>query len=227
MQPPQGMNQHRGAAQMHKLLRAPPDFPLNAGEKPPLQTVKKADLPSLSDLVYPVLLDVDPEQGVEDEYKNKHNSLFCWRMLRQISQVALTCFSAEQKIDNKPNKIFEGNIEEQAKILCKSFMKKKIMEAPPAPPSEDNQDDPKQRAETSQQPASSTQEAQGPSGSAPDVEMKEENGQAEAKPNGEAAPAKTDTPAEAKAGAPAAGCPTLPILAVSRQKSPPRKTAKS
>ena len=53
----------------------------------------------MSDFVYPVLLDCDPTSGVEDEYKRKHNLLFSWRMLKQISAVDIANFS-RNKSDN-------------------------------------------------------------------------------------------------------------------------------
>ena len=115
-------------------------------------------MPSLSDYVYPVLMDVDPEQLVDDEFKNYHNQVFCWRMLKLISQVDLTTFSGHHKPSNAPGassttvtqqasatngaaehgaasrahhqqfEVFEGNIEEQARILCKQFMKREILD---------------------------------------------------------------------------------------------------
>lgn len=86
------MNTHRGAKNMHELLRAQVDFPIRDSYQ-----FKKAEMPSLSDFVYPVLMDTDPEQLVDDEFKNYHNQVFCWRMLKLISQVDLTTFSAHHK----------------------------------------------------------------------------------------------------------------------------------
>ena len=74
------MNTHRGAKNMHELLRAQVDFPIRDSYQ-----LKKAERPSLSDFVYPVLMDTDPEQLVDDEFKNYHNQVFCWRMLKLIS----------------------------------------------------------------------------------------------------------------------------------------------
>ena len=86
------MNTHRGAKNLHEMIRAPVDFPIRDS-----YTLKKAELPSLSDYVYPVLMDVDPKQLVEDEFKHRHSQIFCWRMLKLISQVDLTTFSAAPK----------------------------------------------------------------------------------------------------------------------------------
>ena len=92
----QGNNLHRGAANLHKMLRAPADFPLKAGG-PCASELKKANLPSLSSHVYHVLLDIDPHQMIEEDYKHKHKQLFCWRMLKQIAQVDLATFAAHNK----------------------------------------------------------------------------------------------------------------------------------
>ena len=84
---------------MHTMLRAPADFPQQVGG--PSATLKKAELPSLSDFVYPVLMDTDPEQLIDDEFKNRHNQLFCWRMLKLISSVDQTTFAAGKPTTEK------------------------------------------------------------------------------------------------------------------------------
>lgn len=122
---------------MHKMLQEPADFSIRTGAL--TAAPKKAEMPSLSDFVYPVLMDVDPAQLVEDEFKNKHSQVFCWRMLKLISQVDLTTFGADESQKNKPVfSVFEGNIEEQARILCKQFMKREILDH--LPPDEDEID---------------------------------------------------------------------------------------
>ena len=50
--------------------------------------------PALSEFLGPVFVDCDPEQGVEDEYKHKHQKLFSWRMLRAVAEVELNVASA-------------------------------------------------------------------------------------------------------------------------------------
>ena len=98
----------------------------------------------MSDLVYPVLLDTDPEQLVEDEFKNRHNQLFCWRMLRMVAAVDQNTFKAtKDEHKDQPARsfeIYEGNIEEQARALCKQFMKKEILESLPADADESKDD---------------------------------------------------------------------------------------
>ena len=113
---------------MHRLMSAPLDFHNN--EINPSMKEKKLNMPCLSDHVYPVLLDIDPTQGIEDEYKNKHNLIFCWRMLKQISYIDLKNFATTKQFPHLQNDSvkqegssggkfipFEGNIEEQALII--------------------------------------------------------------------------------------------------------------
>ena len=80
------LNEHPGKETLHKLLRAQTDFDEGV-------TLKKASLKSMSDYVLPVLLDCDPTQGVEEEYKKCTDTLFSWRMLKMISSVDIANFS--------------------------------------------------------------------------------------------------------------------------------------
>jgi hypothetical protein len=70
--------------------------------------------------VYKVLLDYDPEQGVEEEYKNKTNQLFSWRFLRQIAYIDIGNFNLKHKAE------FKGDIDEQALLLYERAKKKEI-----------------------------------------------------------------------------------------------------
>lgn len=40
---------------------------------------------------------MDPEQGVDDEFKNHRNTLFTWKMLKLISENDLTKFNNESR----------------------------------------------------------------------------------------------------------------------------------
>lgn len=64
---PMGPNLHKGGANLHKNLRAAVD------DQSKGDSLKKCPLPSMSDFLYPVLLDCDPAEEVDDEFKNKHN----------------------------------------------------------------------------------------------------------------------------------------------------------
>jgi hypothetical protein len=39
-----------------------------------------------------ICADIDPDQGIEDIYKKKHDATFCWRFLRVISFIDLVNF---------------------------------------------------------------------------------------------------------------------------------------
>ena len=99
---------------MQKLLSAPLDFQSKAGSQ--TVHVKKSAMPCLSDFIYPVLLDIDPTQGIEDEYKHKHDTIFSWRMLKQIAFIEIKNFSWSKQFVP-----FEGNIEEQALSMHEKF----------------------------------------------------------------------------------------------------------
>lgn len=57
---------------------------------------------------------MDPDQGIEEEYMNKNNQLFCWRTLRSLAEVDLKSFSGQK---GKTSFRFEGNVEEAAQLL--------------------------------------------------------------------------------------------------------------
>ena len=80
---------------MRDMLYAPLDF-LNSKINPN-NAVKKSAMPCLSDHIYPVLMDIDPHQGIEDEYKHKHDLIFCWRMLKQISYIDFKNFASTKQ----------------------------------------------------------------------------------------------------------------------------------
>ena len=170
---PQGLNVHNGAKNLHQMLRASTDD--FSGQAP----LKKSALPSLSDFVYPVLLDCDPSQEVDEEYKHKHDLLFSWRMLKQISAVDIANFSRskqmpagtgndQQAADSQAPKrkmwTFEGDIEEQAMLLHEKCMKKEI------PAAAENQDDEDMEEEKTERPLENEQAAQADS----DLKMDEE-----------------------------------------------------
>ena len=78
------LNIHRGAKKIHQSLRAP-------------SNKEQVSQPSLSKFLVPVFMDLDPDQGIEDEYKNKHNQLLSWRLLRSIAETDLKNFAGESQ----------------------------------------------------------------------------------------------------------------------------------
>lgn len=73
---------------MHKYLKAPHDL---FGDNK--RIVKKGCQKTITTFLNKVLSDLDPIQGIEDEYRKKHDQVFSWRMLRQISNIDLPNFS--------------------------------------------------------------------------------------------------------------------------------------
>jgi len=49
------------------------------------QNLKHGSLKKLNDYINPILADQDPEEGVEEEYKKRHDQVFCWRFLRAVA----------------------------------------------------------------------------------------------------------------------------------------------
>ena len=96
----QGMNFHKNGQNLQNILRLEPERVDNIKEAPQL---------TLSEFMQRICADIDPEQGIEDQYKNKHQPTFSWRFLRLISQIDLVNFHG--KPQEKQTK-YEGNIEE-------------------------------------------------------------------------------------------------------------------
>ena len=77
----------------------------------------------LSVYLTPLFMDMDPDQGIEDEYKNKHSQVFSWRFLRALSFVDLVCFHPE----NQKFQSYQGNVEEQAENIHKKAPLREIV----------------------------------------------------------------------------------------------------
>ena len=68
---------------------------------------------------------MDPANEVEDQYKRKHDQVFSWRCLRAISFVEMSNFHGQP--NTKPGFVrFEGNVEEQTRLLQQKSAKKNI-----------------------------------------------------------------------------------------------------
>ena len=65
------------------------------------------------------MCDQDPEQDIEEEFRNKHNQVFTWRFLREISFIDLVNFLGRPENPNEKTKsmLFDGDPEEQARIM--------------------------------------------------------------------------------------------------------------
>lgn len=72
----------------------------------------------LSEYVEPILVDMDPAQEVEEEYKRKHDQMFCWKFLRTVSQVDLFKFQIKQ---GNMYEMFTGDVDKVAKNLQDTY----------------------------------------------------------------------------------------------------------
>jgi len=71
-------------------------------------------------------MDMDPDQGIEAEYKHKKLLGFCWRFLREVAAFDLVNFHGRPEEQTKFHK-FEGDIEKQAEILHARSKKREIV----------------------------------------------------------------------------------------------------
>lgn len=87
--------------------------------------IEPAKIPLMSEFLNPMLIDMDPEQMVEEEYKHKNNQVYTFRFLRQISFVDILNFHGKPETYKTFHK-FEGNAEEQAMIMYNRNKRKQI-----------------------------------------------------------------------------------------------------
>jgi len=73
------------AKELFETLRLPVECAGDAATIDPRSAPKACNQKTLNHYVNPILQDMDPDQGIEDEYKQKHNQIFCWRFLRAVS----------------------------------------------------------------------------------------------------------------------------------------------
>jgi len=57
--------------------------------------------------------DMDPDQGVEEEFYRKKDHLFCWRFLRNVSYTDQSMFQVKK--EGKMIETFTGNVESVCK----------------------------------------------------------------------------------------------------------------
>lgn len=93
--------------------------------KETLETIKVGELLQLNEKMISVCTDMDPDQYIDEQYKHKHDPIFCWRFLRLISYIDIVNFHGKPQ---EKNKKFEGDIEEQAGILQRKGFKRDIVQ---------------------------------------------------------------------------------------------------
>jgi hypothetical protein len=82
-------------------------------------------MPTLGDYLYPLISDIDPDNGIEEAYKQKHQQLFSWRFLRLVSFLFLVNFHGKPELQKQFHK-FEGSSETQSIILYQKNKRKEV-----------------------------------------------------------------------------------------------------
>ncbi|TNV82285.1 hypothetical protein FGO68_gene5609 [Halteria grandinella] len=105
------MNDRRNGGEMRKYFRQPKEAVGGINIKP-------CFIPTITDHQYKFLCDQDPDQDIEDEYRNKHDQVFTWRFLRNIGTLDLANFLTRPETTDKTKQfLFNGDPEEQARLL--------------------------------------------------------------------------------------------------------------
>jgi len=72
-------------------------------------SLSKFELPgNLNESLLAVAYDLDPEQGVEDEYKKRNDPIFIWKFMRLVAEADLTKFHNKLAKDKVPAEIMEN-----------------------------------------------------------------------------------------------------------------------
>lgn len=104
----------------------------NGVDKATASNIKKGPLKRLNDYVNPVLADQDPEQCIEEEYKRKHQQVFCWRFLRTLSYIdQSTYYQKKGNAGENKVKTFNGDVELLASQIHEQAKKREIQEGRP------------------------------------------------------------------------------------------------
>jgi hypothetical protein len=113
---------------MTKILRLDREIykdPNSEKELDKKHALKSGSLLKLNHYLNKVLADADPENEVEEEYKNKHNQAFCWKFIRAVSYDDLSKFNNFVK---RPSNI-TGGIEKMAITIHGEAKKREIDES--------------------------------------------------------------------------------------------------
>ena len=70
-----------GNPELERLWKLP-------GNKDAILKTEGAGMPSLQSFFEPMKDEADPEAGIEDAYKKKHNRVFVWKAMRLITRQA-------------------------------------------------------------------------------------------------------------------------------------------
>jgi hypothetical protein len=82
-------------------------------------------LKRLNDIINPVLCDMDPDECVEEPYKNKNNQVFSWKFLRGImSMIPIRMMN----IKETSFLMLRSEIEEIATLVHAQAMKRSVIQ---------------------------------------------------------------------------------------------------
>lgn len=119
---------HGYVKKMNKILRVDREIFKVPGSKTELDekhALKQGSLLQLNHYLNKVLADADPENEVEDKYKQKQQQAFCWKFIRAVSYLDLTNFNNFVK---KPSNI-TANVEQMAKSIHNEAKKREVDES--------------------------------------------------------------------------------------------------
>ena len=86
--------------------------------------MKRGSLLKLNHYLNKVLADADPENEVEEQYRNKHDQAFCWKFIRAVSYTDIAKFNNFVK---KPSNI-TASVEQMASSIHTEAKKREIDE---------------------------------------------------------------------------------------------------
>ena len=129
----QRVNSSINARQLFLTMRMEGEKKTRPGtDKAAVTNIKKGQLKRLNDYVNPILADQDPDNCIEDEYKRKHQQVFCWRFLRTLSYIdQSTFFQKKGNAGENKVKTFNGDVELLASQIHEQAKKREIKEERP------------------------------------------------------------------------------------------------
>ena len=129
----QPVNRSRNAKTLFQMMKMDGEKKVRVDTDAAATTnVKKGQLKRLNDYVNPILADQDPENCIEEEYKHKHQQVFCWRFLRTVSYLDQSAFFPRKGTTGESKvKTFNGEVEPLARHIHEQAKKREIKEERP------------------------------------------------------------------------------------------------
>lgn len=105
------INKFGNARQLFQTLMQPSE--VYDTEDSSKTNIKQGSIKMLNEYLNPILQGMDPEEGVEDEYKKKNDQSFCWTFLRSVSYLEYNIRDGAKQVRIQHS----GNIEEVANFI--------------------------------------------------------------------------------------------------------------